>query len=86
MQPDLHLCLSTKHPLQKNQQTLRVNMYLEDTMEDADSVAAKAAAPITGQAKGKPRGATAERTGRKMRLPPPQQRPTEPSERNLMRR
>ena len=71
MQPDLHLCLSTKHPLQKNQQTLRVNMYLEDTMEDADSVAAKAAAPITGQAKGKPRGATAERTGRKMRLPPP---------------
>ena len=71
MQPDLHLCLSTKHPLQKNQQTLRVNMYLEDTMEDADSVAAKAAAPITGQAKGKPRGQRRREPVERCDSPPP---------------
>ena len=56
-------------------------------MEDADSVAAKAAAPITGQAKGKPRGQRRrEPVERCDSPPPPQQRPTEPSERNLMRR
>ena len=40
-------------------------------MEDADSVAAKAAAPITGQAKGKPRGQRRREPVERCDSPPP---------------
>ena len=55
-------------------------------MEDADSVAAAVAAPITRQARGKPRGNARRREPVERCDSPPPQRPTEPSEQNLMRR